>query len=98
MILREQHLGKDHRYLRVQLEPGRGLIVEGQDIGPSCPDGDEYEWTYRIAEDRIPELLELLGARPDEPVMAVLSRFNDDDAARFETIAFPLRSDFFCWP
>ena len=96
MKLRDEHRGADYWHLWAELEPGRGLVIRGQDIGPSCPGGIEYEYSFRVAEDRMPELLGLLGAGADESVMAVLERLTGDAVSRFESVARGLSVDFWC--
>jgi hypothetical protein len=90
MKLRDERQGSDYWHLWAELEPGQGLVIKGQDIGPSSQGGVEYEYSFRVPDDRIPELL---GAGPDESVMTVLERLTGDDITRFETIAKGVSTD-----
>jgi hypothetical protein len=94
MKLRDERHGSDSWHLWADLEPGQGLVIKGQDIGPSCPGGVEYEYRFRVPEDRIPVLLDLLGAGPGESVMAVLQQLTGEDITRFATIAKGISTDF----
>jgi hypothetical protein len=83
--LREEHKGKDDRYLSASLDDEGNLVIEGQDLGPGTAvvssDG-EYEWTRVIRAKDIPQLLRLLDAPIDADVLAESWRANSYELER----------------
>jgi hypothetical protein len=56
--------------------PEPNLLVEGQDLGPATSpvSGDgEYEFVYEVAADKVPALLQALGAERDADVLDELA-------------------------
>jgi hypothetical protein len=97
VILRDEWGGDDRRHLSAHLEDG-SLVVEGHDLGPGTavisPDG-EYEWWWTIAQEHLPQLVELLGGAPGEEILDLLeTRYTGDGSYRLEealrTASFPI--------
>lgn len=45
------------------------VSIEGQDLGPNTPTGDEYEYFATVEPDDVPLLLAALGGQPgDDPL------------------------------
>ncbi|MCZ2826077.1 MULTISPECIES: hypothetical protein [unclassified Modestobacter] len=76
VVLRSERNGDDSRYLRAQLNESGDLVLEGEDYGPATApvssDG-EYEWVQVVAADKLPELLQILGADPAAGVIEELA-------------------------
>jgi hypothetical protein len=73
ITLREERNGADIRYLTASLSDAGDLVLDGQDLGPSTPDGDEYEWVRTIRAEHIP-LLRAAGEIPnDADLLATLA-------------------------
>lgn len=70
--LRQEIDGADRRFLDARLTADGSLQIAGQDLGPSTPDGDEYEWFHTIAPKDIPRLVALLGGEPASEVLDLL--------------------------
>jgi hypothetical protein len=80
VVLRDEHVGPDSRFLGASIDSNGDLMIEGHDLGPGTApissDG-EYEWTTTIAAGDIPRLLELLGAPGSTDILEVLqTRFS----------------------
>jgi hypothetical protein len=75
--LREEHDGRDHRFLWAYVDDEGALHIDGQDLGPATEivssDG-EYEWFKTIAAADVPRVVALLGGRPGDDVLDVLER------------------------
>lgn len=51
------------------------VSIEGQDLGPSTPTGDEYEYFATVEPGDVPLLLAALGGRPgDDPLRLLQER------------------------
>ena len=99
--LRNERRGRDEEHLRAKWVDGTGLVVEGQDFGPMTAvvsDDGEYEYRFEIPIDRIPELLQLLGAHEDDDIIVVLHRWKGERSREFERLCSDLRTNFWCWP
>jgi len=78
VILREEIVGLDQRYLSATLNSEGDLVIAGQDLGPAVEQffGErEYEWAHTIKKQHIPQFLELLDQDPQADVMTVLQSF-----------------------
>lgn len=74
--LRAEHNGADWRFLTARLTDAGDLELLGQDLGPATAlvgDDGEYEWVSTIRAGRLPELLHILGAGPDDDVLDELA-------------------------
>ncbi len=77
VVLRDEHLGEDHRHLCAYRDQAGNLHIDGQDLGPGTApvSGDgEYEWFKTIAARDVPRVVDLLDGRPGEDVLDVLER------------------------
>lgn len=77
VVLREERVGRDYRYLEAYLDEQGRLHIDGQDLGPGTAivtsDG-EYEWFETYAAQDVPRIVELLGGKPGENVLDLLER------------------------
>jgi hypothetical protein len=73
--LRNEHTGRDRRFLGAFLDANGDLHIDGQDLGPATtpvsPDG-EYEWFATIRSEHVPQLVELLGGDTDTDILDLL--------------------------
>ncbi len=77
LSLRAERNRDDQRFLDAWLDSAGALHIDGQDLGPgtaSVSHDGEYEWFRTIPASELPRLVELLGGRPDEPVLELLAR------------------------
>jgi hypothetical protein len=77
VVLRAEVGGENKRNLWARLDDGGNLVLEGQDLGPATAlvsDDGEYEWVETIGSERVPSLVELLGAQAGDDLLDVLQR------------------------
>jgi hypothetical protein len=70
--LRAEREASNRRFLTARLNAAGDLVLEGQDLGPATPDGDEYEWFRTVRAAHLPALLAALGESPEADLLAVL--------------------------
>ena len=77
VILRSERNGSDQRYLRAYLDEHGNLHLVGQDLGPATAimsaDG-EYEWSWVIKKQDVPNVVALLGGSPGDDILDILER------------------------
>lgn len=90
VVLREEHAGADHRYLRAHLDDRGSLHLDGQDLGPRTrpvSNDGEYEWSRTIDAKHPPALVELLGGEPDSDVLELLeSKYSGEASYELERL------------
>ena len=73
--LRQEHEGKNFRYLWAYVDENGDLHIDGQDLGPATSlvsaDG-EYEWFQTISAQHVPAVIAVLGGQPGDDVLDVL--------------------------
>jgi hypothetical protein len=99
--LRHERSPAGSRHLAVHALPDGGLRVEGHDLGAGTEwisDDGEYEWSYVLHADDLPELRRRLGADPTDDLLEHLRRHYIGDASyEFERLTRDLRRSFWSW-
>ena len=84
VVLREERVGDDYRYLGEQLTEAGTLVIEGQDLGPGVEQHFgaglfEYEWSWRIEGEALARLRTALGT--DDVLTGLAARFSGTAAS-----------------
>jgi hypothetical protein len=77
IVLRNEVVGGDSRWLGAFLDAEGNLHLQGQDLGPktaSVSDDGEYEWFQCVKKEHLPALVEALGGTPGEDILFLLER------------------------
>jgi hypothetical protein len=61
------------------------VSIEGQDLGPNTPGGDEYEYFATVAPADVPRLLAALGGRATDDPLRLLEEQGEEIVRAGET-------------
>ena len=61
------------------------VSIEGQDLGPNTPGGDEYEYVMTVEPADVPLLLAALGGRSGQDPLALLADRGEEIVSGGET-------------
>lgn len=85
VVLRDERLERDSRYLELRLEANGDVVLDGQDLGPAVEDfwgGSEYEWTITVKAPNVPILRAALGVGSDADILTEAKRRFEGAASR----------------
>ena len=84
VVLREERIAGDYRYLGAEINKDGDLVIEGQDLGPTVKAllGDiEYEWCWTIKAQDIHLIKQAL--KEDGDILVMLKRrFSGENSSK----------------
>jgi hypothetical protein len=88
--LREEHSGRDRRWLDAYIDGEGSLVISGHDLGPATAvmsDEREYEWSHTFPPSSLPLLLSALGGTEGDDLLDLLAgRYTGQNSYGLEAV------------